>query len=229
MSDKNEKILKSNKEESTEKDVGNNGEKNEMKEKFEKNLKGLRDRLETNMHQAFYDLLEAEVNKETPDYKWLRNLYEEIRDKLAKILRPKSELRKEIIDTMDLELFEQMLKNKAFTPQNMQQLIFFVFEMVLKMCSPGRDELIKSKRQKLSILMESGNCTIGQMVPLFVKEANESIDTIYEDIKNLMKRLNVTTDENQDSTDKDEGGGDNGGNGNNNTDQGDKNVERVTI
>ena len=151
-------------------------------------------------------------------------MYEEIRDKLAKILRPNSELRNEIINTMDLDLFEQMLINKAFTPQNMQQLIFFVFEMVLKMCSPGRDELIKSKRQKLITLIEGGNCTIGQMVPLFVKEANESIDTIYEDIKNLMKRLNVTADENQDSSDKD---GENRDNGDNNA--GDKNVERVTI
>ena len=90
---------------------------------LEKLTKVVSDQLKKNMHQAFYDVLEAQVSKEEPDYKWLTNLYKEIRDKLTRLMRPTSALYKEIIETMDLELFEQMIRNKAFTPENMQNLV----------------------------------------------------------------------------------------------------------
>jgi hypothetical protein len=90
---------------------------------------------------------------------------------------------------MDLELFEQMIRNKVFTPENMQNLVLYVFEITLRLCSPARDELIKSKREKLIILMKSEDCTIANLVPMFIREANESIDTIYEDIDKLMNPM----------------------------------------
>lgn len=156
---------------------------------LEKLTKVVNAQLKKNMHQAFYDVLEAQVRKEEPDYKWLTNLYKEIRDKLTRLMRPTSALYKEIIDTMDLELFEQMIRNKVFTPENMQNLVLYVFEITLRLCSPARDELIKSKREKLIILMKSEDCTIANLVPMFIREVNESIDTIYEDIDKLMNPM----------------------------------------
>ena len=37
--------------------------------------------------------------------------------------------------------------------------------------------------------MKSEHCTIAKVVPMFIKEANESIDTIYEDIDKLMNPM----------------------------------------
>lgn len=164
-------------------------EMHENNQNLEKLSKVVNAQLKKNMHQAFYDVLEAQVSKEEPDYEWLTNLYKEIRDKLTKLLRPKSNLYKEIIDTMDLELFEQMIRNKAFTPENMQNLVLYVFEITSRLCSPARDKLIESKREKLVTLMKSEHCTIAKVVPMFIREANESIDTIYEDIDKLMNPI----------------------------------------
>ena len=37
--------------------------------------------------------------------------------------------------------------------------------------------------------MKSEHCAIAKVVPMFIREANESIDTIYEDIDKLMNPI----------------------------------------
>ena len=65
-------------------------EMHENNQNLEKLSKVVNAQLKKNMHQAFYDALEAQVSKEEPDYEWLTNLYKEIRDKLTKLLRQKA-------------------------------------------------------------------------------------------------------------------------------------------
>ena len=75
-------------------------------ETFNKNMERLNKQMETTMKKAFFDLLEQKVASNPPDYEWLTRLYTEIKDKLIKLLKPTSKLRKHIEEQMDPEFFQ---------------------------------------------------------------------------------------------------------------------------
>ena len=78
-------------------------------------------------HKAFYDLLQEKVNENPPDYDWISKLYLEIRDKLTKLLKSSSPLRKEIEESMDPVIFNQMMRNNAFNGTDLFNLISFTW------------------------------------------------------------------------------------------------------
>lgn len=145
-------------------------------------LDTLNQQMNTQFKKAFFDLLEDKVREEPPDYDWIARLYGEIRTRLASILKQGSVVRKEIEESMDVELFRQMIENKAFGGAELYNLINLVFEWCKKLGSPARDgEVDKKKFQILGLMRNNG--TFAQIVPLFIKNANECIDDIYKDLK----------------------------------------------
>ena len=148
-------------------------------------LNSLNQQMDTQFKKAFFDLLEEKVREEPPDYDWITRLYQEIRTRLSSLLREDSKTRKEIEDSMDVELFRQMIENKAFGAVELYNLIEHVFELCKKLGSPARDnEVDKSKFQVLGLMKNNG--TFAQIVPLFIKNVNECIDNIYKDL-NVVK------------------------------------------
>ena len=151
----------------------------------DKQINSLNQQMDTQFKKAFFDLLEEKVREEPPDYDWITRLYQEIRTRLSSLLREDSKTRKEIEDSMDVELFRQMIENKAFGAVELYNLIEHVFELCKKLGSPARDnEVDKFKFQVLGLMKNNG--TFAQIVPLFIKNANECIDNIYKDL-NVVK------------------------------------------
>lgn len=145
-------------------------------------LNKLNEQMNTQFKKAFFDLLEDKVREEPPDYDWIARLYGEIRTRLASILKQGSAVRKKIEESMDVELFRQMIENKAFGGTELYNLINLVFEWCKILGSPARDsEVDKFKFQILGLMKNNG--TFAQIVPLFIKNANECIDNIYKDLK----------------------------------------------
>ena len=95
---------------------GSKSEEERAKEGFNRNVNRLTEQVKETYKRAFFDLLEQKVAADPPDYEWLVRLYTEVRDKLTKILKTGSALRVEIEEAMDIELFDQMIRNKAFNP-----------------------------------------------------------------------------------------------------------------
>ena len=151
-------------------------------------LDSLNKQMDTQFKKAFFDLLEEKVRQEPPDYDWITRLYEEIRTRLASLLREGSVVRKEIEESMDVVLFRQMIENKAFGGSELYNLINLVFEWCKKLGSPARDnEVDKFKFQVLGLMRNNG--TFAQIVPLFIKNANECIDNIYKDLKVVKENI----------------------------------------
>ena len=115
------------------------GENNKAESVFDKNVNRLEQQVKETYKRAFFDLLEERVGSNPPDYDWLTRLYGEIRTKLISLLRQGSSLRGEIEESMDLELFKQMISNAAFNPEDFYGLIRFVFEKCKQLQSPARD------------------------------------------------------------------------------------------
>ena len=151
-------------------------------------LDSLNTQMNTQFKKAFFDLLEEKVRQEPPGYDWITRLYAEIRERLASLMRKDSVLRKEIEDSMDVELFKQMIENKAFGGVELYNLVSHVFELCKKLGSPARDnEVDKFKFQIIGLMKNNG--TFAQIVPLFIKNANECIDNIYKDLRQVKENM----------------------------------------
>ena len=58
-------------------------------------------------------------------------------------------MRNEIEELMDVELFEQMIRNNAFGGCEFHKLVCYVFDTCLKLGSPARDDAVKGLKQVL--------------------------------------------------------------------------------
>ena len=147
----------------------------------QKNIEKLNKQIEDNFKKAFFDLLKQKVAENPPDYDWITKLYTEIQLKLKKLLKPTNPLYKDIEEHMDVELFDQMIRNNAFSGVDFYNLIEYVFDLIKKLGSPARDNLADLKQEILDIMKNGG--AFSDIVPIFIKNANECIDFIYTDIK----------------------------------------------
>ena len=161
----------------------------EQSKSFDKNVNRLTEQVKETYKRAFFDLLEEKVGASPPDYEWLTRLYGEIRSKLIALLREGSQLRVEIEETMDCDFFKQLISNNVFSPENFYATIRYVFAKCKQLGSPGRDAETDAKLQEIVDFVDSGEATFATLVPLFIKNANECLDTIYEDVKALSERF----------------------------------------
>ena len=164
-------------------------EEQQSKEAFDKNVNRLTEQVKETYKKAFFDLLEEKVGASPPDYEWLTRLYGEIRTKLITLLREGSELRNEIEESMDCDFFKQLISHNVFSPENFYVLIRYVFEKCKQLGSPARDAEVDIKLQEIVDFVDSGDATFATLVPLFIKNANDCLDAIYEDVQALSERF----------------------------------------
>ena len=153
---------------------------------MDKNFNKINNQIKSNFHKAFYDLLEMKVKSDPPDYEWITRLFEEIKDRIIFFLKKDSPFRKDIEERLDVELFDQMIRNNAFNGTDFYNLIMYVFDLCLKLGSPARDNDTEMKKNEILELMQNGG-TFATVVPLFIKNANYCLDNIYKDFQNLKK------------------------------------------
>ena len=156
--------------------------------KFEKNMKKIEDQIKEQMEKAWFDVLKEKTNSNPPDFDWLERLYGEIRGKLLGLVRKNSKLHIEITESMDIVLFSQMIRNNAFSGEDTLKLIEYVFETCKQLGSPARDTTTDQYKYEVLGLMKAGG-TFGDIVPLFFKNANKSVDNIYNDLQQLSKNF----------------------------------------
>ena len=148
-------------------------------------MRKLNNQIESTFKRAFYDLLAERISHDPPDYEWLCRLYNEIRGKLLGLVNRRCPLREEIETSLDVELFNQMIRNKAFDPDDLYRHVAFIFNKCKQLGAPARDGETEAKKQELLALMRKGGGEFAVVVPLFIRHANVCIDRIYEDIANL--------------------------------------------
>ena len=80
-------------------------------------------------YRAYFDVLKEKVEQNPPDYEWIVRLYEEIQQKLSKLFKEGSNTRTEIEEKLDVKLFDQMIRNNAFSYSDFEKLINYIFEL----------------------------------------------------------------------------------------------------
>lgn len=98
-----------------------------------------------NVHKAFWDILESELNDDPPEYEQAIKLLEEIREILLSFLIPGSNrMRTQITEVLDMDLIRQQADNNAV---DIQGLASYIISTMGKLCAPVRDEEIKKLRE----------------------------------------------------------------------------------
>ena len=164
-------------------------EEKKAKAGFDRNVNRLTEQVRETYKRAFFDLLQEKVASNPPDFEWLTRLYGEIRTKLISLLRVGSPLRVEIEQSMDCDFFKQLISNNVFSPEDFYTLIRYVFEKCKQLGSPARDAETDAKLKEIVDFVDSGEATFATLVPMFIKNANECLDTIYEDVQALSDKF----------------------------------------
>ena len=147
----------------------------------EEQEKSIREQIENTYKEVWSTLLHDKVKQTPPDFNWIVRLYKEIKYKLTYFLKQNSTLRNSIEESLDVELFEQMIRNGAFQGPEFYNLVNYIFDTTLKLGSPGRDNDVKKLRDEI-INALSNKATFAELVPLFFVNANTAIDWVHKDL-----------------------------------------------
>ena len=150
--------------------------------------KSIRNQIEETYKEVWCTLLHDKVKQNPPDFEWIVKLYKEIKHKLTYFLKQNSSMRKSIEESLDTELFEQMIRNGAFQGPEFYNLVNYIFDTTLKLGSPARDNDVKNLRNEILTAL-SNKATFAELVPLFFKNANTVIDWVHEDLFNVKGNL----------------------------------------
>ncbi|XP_022375033.1 T-complex protein 11-like protein 2 [Enhydra lutris kenyoni] len=102
------------------------------------------------VHQAFWDVLESELNAEPPEYEHAIKLFEEIRETLLSFLTPGgNRLRNQICEVLDTDLIRQQAEHRAV---DIQGLANYVISTMGKLCAPVRDDDVRELKATSNIV-----------------------------------------------------------------------------
>ncbi|XP_023263998.1 T-complex protein 11-like protein 2 [Seriola lalandi dorsalis] len=160
-----------------------------------------------NLHKAFWDILESELNDDPPEYGQAIRLLEEIREILLSFLNPgANRMRTQIMEVLDMDLIRQQADNDAV---DIQGLSSFIITTMGKMCAPVRDEDIKKLRENTDNIvtlfreifrvldlmkMDMANFTIDNLRPVLQRQSVEYERANFQSIlEKTPNALNHTT------------------------------------
>ena len=132
------------------------------------------------MKKAFFDLIDKNFNCENPDYIWITELYQEIKNKLLAFLPNKNgKVYKQLDSEFDVDLFKHMIENNIFDNDSMLKLVNNTFNWILKLEAPIRDKTTLEAQNRVL------NTEPNKIISTYLKEVYNCIEEIEKDIMNL--------------------------------------------
>ncbi|XP_067860928.1 T-complex protein 11-like protein 2 isoform X2 [Heptranchias perlo] len=130
----------------------------------------LQRRVKEIVHKAFWDCLEAQLNKDPPEYNHALLLLGEIKEILLSFLIPgQNRLRNQISEVLDLDLIQQQAEHNAI---DIHRLAVYIVTLMGKLCAPVRDDDVKKLK------------SVTEIVPLF-REIFHVLDLMTMDMVNF--------------------------------------------
>lgn len=145
----------------------------------------LRHQVMSALKQAFWDILQSQLNELPTNFKQALQLLSTIKQDLCSLLlSPQGKLRQEIDEILDLELIKQQAEHGALDFQRYAQ---YVLSVMARLCAPVRDEQIRQLTQSSDVIelfkgivelielmkLDMANFTISQMRPHIVQHSVE--------------------------------------------------------
>lgn len=153
---------------------------------MEKNIQRLTEQMKEQFHAAFFDVIAQAVSSEPPNYEYIVRLYTEVRDRIAAIVKPHGPSFKRIHEDFDIEFFEQLLRTNNFSGESMLGLINTTFGWIAQLQTPKRDSQLEQAKARV---LQSGT-TMGEVVPVYIREVHACMDWVEEDLKEFIENRN---------------------------------------
>ena len=148
------------------------------------NLEKLEEQIRVQMKKAYFDLVTESLEKKE-NLDWVVTLYEEIKNRLLKVVKPNSKTYNDINESLDSQIFKQLLENDLFDGEYMVNLVNTIFGFIEKLQAPARDEICRESKNKI---FSSGQDVIA-IIPTFISEVHFLIDFIELDLKNFYENI----------------------------------------
>ena len=149
-------------------------------------IESLQIRLAQQMRRAFFDKLAEDLEKEDPQAAdWLIKLHNELVMRLC-ALRPGR--KSEIVDKMDTDIFGQKIKARAFRGEDMAGMVAFTFEIMREIVAPDMDNDLNMAEQDVLTKMSDPEPKFSVIVPSFISEVHQLLDTTINRIENMRKK-----------------------------------------
>jgi hypothetical protein len=143
----------------------------------------IEEQIQTEMRNAFFNLIDDNINSKTPDYDWITRLYEEIKIKLLSFLPNKNgKIYKQLELDFDVDLFKQMIENDVFNQESMIKLVNNTFHWILKLEAPVRDKDTNEAKNRVF------NSAPEKIISTYLKEVHRCIEQIETDIIEFQKK-----------------------------------------
>ena len=153
-------------------------------------MEGLQAQIKEQFQKAFDDLLEQKLKEK--DFEWVTRLYVEIRDRICALIPRRADVHAQIKEQMDEVIFRQMLDADAYKPEDLVNLIGYVFHWFAQLQSPARDTSTEEKKQALFALLSTPGTTLASFVPVFVKTTHAVLDEIEADKAAFREQMSKT-------------------------------------
>ena len=97
------------------------------------------------VHQAFWDVLDAELKEEPPIFNQALSLMEQLRSGLCKMLLPSQHrIKTNIMERLDIDLIKQQAENGVL---DFDSYAVYVLDLMGKLCAPVRDDEINALKE----------------------------------------------------------------------------------
>uniref|UniRef100_A0A146LJJ9 T-complex protein 11-like protein 1 n=2 Tax=Lygus hesperus TaxID=30085 RepID=A0A146LJJ9_LYGHE len=103
-----------------------------------------------NMHDAFWNIFQEEINKDPPQYSMAFLLIQDIKESLFAVMTPNAvSVKNEVEEVLDVELMKQQLENQAL---DVNTYVQFIISVMSKICAPVRDEQLANLKKETDLV-----------------------------------------------------------------------------
>ena len=113
----------------------------------------LQKHIEETMYNAYWSILENELNSLPPVYSQLLNILTELRDMFCEFVPNRQDIQQEIKDKIDPDLIKNMVEHQAFDDGNLYNLATYIISLIKRFQPPVMDEEVEEWEQGMLHIM----------------------------------------------------------------------------
>ena len=147
----------------------------------------MEEQLRTQMHKAFWKLIEDDLKSEPQRLDHLIILIDEIKNKLKGFVPNRTDIHKEFDEIIDISFLKHLFEEKSMDPTHFFKLIEFIINKIKCFCAPYMDAEVKKWESELYTRMQS-KIEYADFIPVFFKETYTYIEIIEKDISSFKNK-----------------------------------------